>query len=321
MFVRLPNTYLNVFCVFYSLTYLNCDAKQFQIPKNQIKVGLICAAIFQDQWHRAKIVEVIDDSEVTVSGSIRFRSVIRQSLKNISQFHTAGSLCGLWNNGIDIHIQPAIFAQHIRRLSGPSYAWMSGFGSAKGWYMDVRFVPAFRKKYVKAYNLCKSYCNRWQSEFFVYLYLQLLSLGCRSIFSPDFDSSCRTTCCTWTCRKCQKTEKGFWWGRQWLTKNTPMRSTSRLVWMSGISFKQIESNCSRSLADTTPRRARLLWTVSIVRALPFSNVIRMLILSFFSYLTVSICWNQDSIHHSSILKNGKRKGTTFMSMISLSHRI
>lgn len=53
--------------IVFSLTYANCDVKTFMVPKNCLKVGLICAAIFQDQWHRAKIVAVIDDTEVTVS--------------------------------------------------------------------------------------------------------------------------------------------------------------------------------------------------------------------------------------------------------------
>lgn len=48
--------------------YSEENVSAFKIPLDCLKVGMVCAAIFKDQWHRAKIVEVIDKmSEVTVS--------------------------------------------------------------------------------------------------------------------------------------------------------------------------------------------------------------------------------------------------------------
>lgn len=75
----------------FSLTYFNCcNVKEFMIPTNCIKVGLICAAIFHDQWHRAKIVAVIDDKEVIVSAILDFclllfRFVFRRSTQCVLQ--------------------------------------------------------------------------------------------------------------------------------------------------------------------------------------------------------------------------------------------
>lgn len=78
------------------------------IPKDCLKVGLICAAIYQDYWHRAKIVDIVDDSEVTVSSENSPFSFIFDDMDLIYTIHVVGLLCRLWNHSIASELRFAV---------------------------------------------------------------------------------------------------------------------------------------------------------------------------------------------------------------------
>lgn len=54
--------------------YRTCGTENFEIPNDCLRVGMVCAAVYQERWHRAEIVQIIDDDEVTVSDVSRVPS-------------------------------------------------------------------------------------------------------------------------------------------------------------------------------------------------------------------------------------------------------
>lgn len=52
------------FCVFYRHFYHVDEGKisKAPMPENYLQLGRLCAAMYDSQWHRAEIIEVLDIS-------------------------------------------------------------------------------------------------------------------------------------------------------------------------------------------------------------------------------------------------------------------
>lgn len=70
--IKTNRLYINICRLFFFLFirfrfyYEHLKSDEFSIPKNNIKNGLLCAALYQKTWHRGKIVDVLDDDTLKV---------------------------------------------------------------------------------------------------------------------------------------------------------------------------------------------------------------------------------------------------------------
>lgn len=54
------------FRIFFRRSYYGISDEEYHLPPHLIKVGQICVALYEGQWHRARIVDVFEDGALKV---------------------------------------------------------------------------------------------------------------------------------------------------------------------------------------------------------------------------------------------------------------